>query len=397
MGGRSASSIVTHVAAVFAVTAGLIWAAPLAFATSSPGMPYSMEDFGAQLLSTADVQALINTPPLQDVAGSPSCSLLGGGGYNCRHEWPIPPYTYARPEALTIQSHPSPTAAQTAFAQRKAALKSQAGLQSIIFDGADDASISANVDALHFGVTSLRRAGNNIVEATCVSRTSPGDRVENVNTCTQAMINAQAPKIAGFVAPKLEVPGPPSGVLTSSNGPSITVTWLPPASDGGTPITGYTAQSSPDGLTCSSTPSATELQACTATNGKPGTNYSFTVVATNAVGTGPNSTASKPNKYLTKPSAPLAVKARANGVSASVQWTKPKESGGLAVQQYVVTGPGGVGCRTATTSCIVEGLQYSMAYTFSVKAVNGRGSGPAGASNPVKTGPAPDKPAASLS
>ena len=403
MGDKRVTRIGFKIGIVSGLAAGLLVVAPGAAATTSPGMPYSMEDFGAQLLTSAEVQALIETPPLQDVAGSPSCALIGAGGYTCAHEWPIPPYTYARPQALTIQSYPSPAAAQAAFLTRKNIIKGQAGVQNVIFDGTDDATVSAAVGAIHFGVTSLRRAGNNIVEATCISRTSPGDRVENVNTCTQAMIGTQAPKLVNFVSPKLELPGAPTGVLTSIKGTAITVTWLPPANDGGTPVTTYTATSGE--LTCTAAPSAAALQSCTAPGAKAGTNYSFTVTATNAVGTGAVSAASSPNKYTAKPTAPLAVKARANGTTGIVSWKKPKETGGLAVQQYVVTAPGGAGCKTIGTSCTVTGLGYSSAYKFTVKAVNGRGTGPGTVSNVVKTGAAPvvvapvtpDKPTASLS
>ena len=65
---------------------------------------------------------------------------------------------------------------------------------------------------------------------------------------------------------------------------SVAVSWSAPAQTGGTPITRYTVHGSPHG-SCSTT-GATH---CTVTRLTQGTSYTFTVTATNAVGTGPAS------------------------------------------------------------------------------------------------------------
>ncbi|MGZ4694218.1 MAG: Calx-beta domain-containing protein, partial [Acidimicrobiales bacterium] len=77
------------------------------------------------------------------------------------------------------------------------------------------------------------------------------------------------------------VPGSPTAVTATAADSSATVSWSAPATDGGSPITSYTATSSPDGKTC--TWSSGPLT-CTVTGLTNGTTYTFTVIAHNSVG-----------------------------------------------------------------------------------------------------------------
>lgn len=83
------------------------------------------------------------------------------------------------------------------------------------------------------------------------------------------------------------VPGAPTiGTATAGN-TQATVTFTAPASNGGAAITGYTVTSNPGGITRAATASPFTFTGLT-----NGTSYTFTVTATNSVGTGAASAAS---------------------------------------------------------------------------------------------------------
>jgi Fibronectin type III domain/Calcineurin-like phosphoesterase len=85
-------------------------------------------------------------------------------------------------------------------------------------------------------------------------------------------------------APILTAPSAPNTVSATAGNGSATVSFATPSSDGGAPITSYTATSTPGNVTV--TGGASPISVSGLTNG---TSYTFTVQATNIIGTGPPS------------------------------------------------------------------------------------------------------------
>ena len=90
---------------------------------------------------------------------------------------------------------------------------------------------------------------------------------------------------ASASAPRLHKPGAPTAVTAVALSGGAAVSWAAPASDGGTPITGYTVIASHGGTTCTTTGATT----CTLTGLTNGRLYTVHVTASNAQGPGPAS------------------------------------------------------------------------------------------------------------
>ena len=194
-------------------------------------------------------------------------------------------------------------------------------------------------------------------------------------------------------------PGAPTVTSASSNSSgTTTVNFSAPSSNGGSAITGYTITSNPGGFTCTAAANATS---CVVSGLTDGVAYTFTAVATNAIG---NSTSSTPSGSVTSagaPTAPTSVTGTvANG--SSVVSVSGASANGSAITGYTVQAYDGTGAavsgKTCTitspaTSCTVSGLANGSGYTFKATTTNGVGtSGESSASAAVTPAGVPSAP-----
>ena len=185
-------------------------------------------------------------------------------------------------------------------------------------------------------------------------------------------------------------PSAPSSVTATRGDTSASVSWTAPES--GKPILTYRITASPGGATAT-TAGATSANVSGLMNG---TAYTFTVAATNASGTGPESAPSAPVIPAGVPAAPASVTSTGGVRAAAVGWAAA-DANGSAVTAYTVTAsPGGAhASTTGATSATVTGLDNGTAYTFTVVALNAIGPSAGSApSAPARTIALPDAPAA---
>ena len=229
--------------------------------------------------------------------------------------------------------------------------------------------------------------GDGPIESYTVTAT-PGSASTTVTSGTTATLSGLTEASYSFAvvannqygsSTSVGVPGMPTSVAGISRNASVDLSWVAPADDGGSAITGYTITISPGGAT--QNVSGTSATITGLTNG---TAYTFTVKANNVNGSGMNSaTSSSLTPAANAPGAPTAVVATPlNNTEIRVTWEAPADNGGASITGYsIAVSPG---ARTEIVGNVLEtvirNLTAETTYTFTVSAVNSAGTGTASAS-----------------
>jgi len=245
---------------------------------------------------------------------------------------------------------------------------------------------NGNDPLTEYVVTTLPGSAQKTVPANETSTT-----IENLTNGTAYKFTVVARNAAGSgpasaesapVTPATKPNAPLNVTATPGEGDAV-VSWTAPAFDGGSPLTGYTVTSNPGGIKKTVTGTTATVPGLA-----NGTEYTFTVVATNDVGDSAASAASTAVTPFTEPDAPTGVKGTPADGAVNVQWTAPAFDGGRPISGYTITvSPGGVtkNVPSSMTSAMVDGLTNGTPYTFTVFATNERGAGPASAASDAVT------------
>ena len=189
-------------------------------------------------------------------------------------------------------------------------------------------------------------------------------------------------------AAAVTAPGAPTGLTATASGTTqINLSWTAPASDGGSAITGYKIEVSPNG-----TSSWTNLVADTGNANTTyehsglagGTTRHYRVSAINSNGTSLPSNVDDATTGTTVPGAPTSLSATSSGSTAiNLSWTAPASDGGSAITGYKIeVSPNGTSSWTnlvadtgnANTTYEHSGLAAGATRHYRVSAINGNGT-----------------------
>jgi len=179
-------------------------------------------------------------------------------------------------------------------------------------------------------------------------------------------------------------PGAPQGLSATPGDTTVSLTWSPPSSNGGSPITNYKIYRSTTGG--GETPQATigNVLTYSDTAVTNGVTYYYEVSALNNVGEGPRSSeaSATPIAPTTAPGAPRDLGAVAGDATVALAWSSPSSDGGSAITNYKVY-RGTISGQLSLLATLPNVLSYTdsavtngQTYYYKVTAVNAVGEGP---------------------
>ena len=245
------------------------------------------------------------------------------------------------------------------------------------------------------GQTLTLTAGGVVVQslslpAGATSQTLPGLANGTAYTVGLTATNAlgTSPVVRVLATPRT-LAGTPALDGVSPGSASAVVRWTAPADNGGAVISAYDVRAYRGGVLARSVLASGSARSFTVTGLVNGAEYTFTVAARNAAGTGTASSVSAGVTPRGVPTAPRTPAATAGASSARVTWLAPLSDGGSALTGYAVrvyrgtTLAATVTVGGTTTQLSLSGLTPGVGYSFAVTATNALGSSPASARTAV--------------
>ncbi len=160
------------------------------------------------------------------------------------------------------------------------------------------------------------------------------------------------------------VPGVPQNLTATPSSTSVTLNWVPPASDGGAAITSYRIYNQ---YTSIGTTTGTSYTVSSLT---PGTTYIFRVAAINSIGTGPLTGVSVTTLRVPYPITNLAFTPLANQIRLT--WSAPA-NGGSPITTYRIFRDGSLFTSTTALTYTNTGVGQGVFHNYTVAAVNAIG------------------------
>jgi adhesin/invasin len=199
---------------------------------------------------------------------------------------------------------------------------------------------------------------------------------DTAGTNTLTAIAAGLPDVT-FTASATTAPAAPTDVSATPGDAEATVSWTAPTETGGSAITGYTVTGDPGG-SCSV---AGDVSECTITGLTNGTEYTFTVVATNDEGNSLPSLASESVTPVGPPGGALQAQVEPTLLGLVVSWVAPSDNGGTPMLSYradanpscEVTALADEVPGETAYSCTIGNLDPGQEYTVTVTAINAVG------------------------
>lgn len=219
---------------------------------------------------------------------------------------------------------------------------------------------------------------------------TPSATLTGLTNGTPVHVRVRAVNATGTGAPAtstsatpVTTPGAPTSLAATPGDESASLTWTAPADAGGTPVTGYRIETSPDGTTWTTAvaDSGTTTPVAVLWGLHNGTGTWVRVSAINAVGVGTPGTAVRVVPRTT-PGAPTGLGLAPGDGTLTVTWVAPGDDGGNAVSAYRVetSADGTTWALAATPSAspaTLTGLTNGTVVHVRVRAVNAAGAGAA--------------------